>query len=89
MTRLFVRHTVGDYDAWRKVFDEFGDVQTQMGATSIAVYRSVDDPNDITVSHDFATVDQAKAFASSDSLHEAMGRAGVASKPEVWFTEEA
>ncbi len=42
-----------------------------------AVYRAADDPNDITVTHDFATMDAARAFAGSAELQAAMRDAGV------------
>jgi hypothetical protein len=47
--------------------------------------RSVDNPNDVTVSHDFKTSEAAKAFASSLNLKNAMQNAGVKSAPQIWF----
>ena len=88
-TRLFVRHDVTDYDAWRKVYDEFDATRTSMGVTGDAVYRSIDDPNNVTAWHDFDSADAARSFAGSDELREAMGRAGVAGAPQIWFVEEA
>jgi hypothetical protein len=89
MARLMVRHSVSDYSAWRKVYDDFDDTRGQMGVTAQAVFRSVDDPADLTVTHDFATTEQAKAFASSAELRAAMQQAGVVGKPEIWFVDEA
>jgi hypothetical protein len=60
-----------------------------MGVLGDAFYRSVDDPNDITAWHDFATVEEAKSFASSTRLREVMDEAGVAGAPTVWFVTEA
>ena len=54
--------------------------------TDHAAYRSVDDPNDITVSHDIASADAARAFASASELESAIRRAGVTSAPTIWFT---
>jgi hypothetical protein len=89
MVRLFVRHNVADYDAWRKVYDEFDAERRPMGVTDDAVFRSVDDPNDVTVWHDFEVADEARVFVSSDALRNAMQRAGVQSEPEIWFVNEA
>ena len=86
MATLFVRHTVADYDGWRRIFDGFADTQNAMGVTAKAVYRGADDPNEITVTHDFATVEAARAFAGSPELKEAMHDAGVTSAPTLWFT---
>ncbi len=89
MVRLFVRHPVADYAAWRKVYDEFDVERGPMGVTGHAVYQSLDDPNDITVWHDFATREAAEAFASSERLRDAMQRAGVQGRPTIWFVKEA
>jgi hypothetical protein len=89
MVRLFIRHDVADYDAWRQVYDEFDAPRREMGVTGAAVYQSVDDPNDVTVWHDFETVEAGRAFDSSSELREAMGRAGVQGEPQTWFVTEA
>jgi hypothetical protein len=87
MATMFVRHQVTDYATWRKIYDDFEPTRKKMGVTSHAVYRSSDDPSDITAYHEFATVESAKAFASSDELKNAMQNAGVAGPPTIWFTE--
>jgi hypothetical protein len=85
MVRIYVRHKVANYAAWRKTYDDFESERRPMGVTGHAVYRSVDDPNDVTVWHDFATVEKAKAFGASPKLKDAMAKAGVQSTPEIWF----
>lgn len=89
MARVFVRHMVADYATWRKEYDAFDPQRRPMGVTAHAVYRSVGDPNDVTVWHDFPTSDQAEAFIASETLRTAMARAGVQGTPTVWVTEEA
>jgi len=88
MVRLFVRHKVADYDAWRKVYDEFGADRGPMGVKGDAVFQSLDDPNDVTAWHDFDSSEAAQAFASSDVLRSAMGRAGVEGEPQIWFVTQ-
>ena len=83
---LFVRHEVNDYAAWRKAFDAFRPEGKKMGAVTAAVYQAVDNPNDVTVTHDFKSSDQAKAFAASPRLKEVMGKAGVKGAPQIWIT---
>ena len=85
MVRMFVRHPVADFVEWKKGYDAFD--REGFGVTDHAVYQSVDDPNDVTVWHDFEDAGSAKAFAQSEELREAMGRAGVAGEPTIWFTE--
>jgi len=89
MSRLFVRHQVADYDAWRKVYSDFDPTRRSMGVIGDAVYRSADDPNNVTAWHDFGSIDEARAFAGSTELKEAMAAAGVTSAPDIWFVEKA
>jgi heme-degrading monooxygenase HmoA len=88
MVRVFVRHTVEDYAAWRAVYDDFDNQRRAMGVTGDEVFQSVDDPNEVTVWHDFDSEDSARAFASSDELRGAMSEAGVQDQPQVWFTSK-
>jgi hypothetical protein len=88
MTTMFIRHSVANYQAWRKVYDGFAPVQKAKGVTAQAVYQAADNPNDITVTHDFATVDAAHAFVASKELKSAMQDAGVVGSPTIWFTNK-
>ena len=60
--------------AWRRVYDDFqaSGVPAERGVRAHAVYQGVDDPNDVTVTHDFDDADTAKAFFSSDDSKGAM-----------------
>jgi len=89
MATLFVRHQVADYAAWRRVYDGFAPTQKTFGVTAEAVYQAVDNPNDVTVTHDFATLEAAQAFAGSAEMRAAMHDAGVQGAPTVWFTSRA
>ena len=89
MIRMFIRHLVEDYARWRQAYDDFDQERRGMGVSGDAVYQSVDDSNDVTVWHDFVTLEAAQAFASSSRLREAMANAGVAGEPQIWFTTAA
>ena len=89
MIRMFARHPVTDYATWRKAYDDFEGERRTMGVTGAAVFQSVDDPNDVTIWHDFNTVEAAHAFASSDRLKTVMQNAGVAGPPTIWYTTAA
>jgi hypothetical protein len=88
MINLFVRHTVADYATWRKNYDAFAPVQKQMGVKAQAVYQSVDDPNDVTVTHEFATLEEARAMVNSADLRAKMQESGVTGAPTVWFANK-
>ena len=83
---MFVRHEVADYATWKKAYDGFRATQKKMGVVAQAVYQSVDNPNDVTVTHDFHSLEQAKAFAASPELKSAMEKAGVKGAPQIWYT---
>ena len=89
MATTFVRHTVSNYKTWRKVYDDFAPVQKAKGVTAQAVYRAADNPNDITVTHEFASIEAAQAFANSAELKSAMQNAGVTGAPTIWFASKA
>lgn len=85
MATLFVRHNVGDFAAWKKVYDEIDTTRKALGVTSDGVYQADGNPNDVTVYHEFNTMEAAKAFAGSPDLRDAMQRAGVQGAPTIWF----
>ena len=89
VVRMFVRHRVADYGTWRSVYDGIDQERRGLGVTDHAVYQGLDDPNDITVWHEFSTQNEAESFASSPQLREAMQRAGVQGQPDIWFTTAA
>lgn len=86
MITLFERDTVSDFATWKKAFADFAPTLKAKGVVASAVYQSVDDPNDITVAHDFATLAEAKAFLGSHELKAARPGAGVVDGPTIWFT---
>ncbi len=89
MVRMFIRHRVGDYATWRAVYDSLEQDRLAMGAAGHDVFRTAGDENDLTAWHDFADQQAADSFAASPALHEAMQRAGVEGKPEIWFASAA
>jgi len=88
MFRMFVRHSVSDYAAWRKVYDAFHETRKQAGVIGEAVYQSADDPNDITLTLDFETLDAAHAFPENTKLKDAYKEAGSVGIPDGWVTRQ-
>lgn len=82
---LFERATVPDYEQWRKAFDTFRPELNAMGVVNSAVFQSADNPNAITVMHDFASLAQARTFLDSERLRAARRTAGVTHPPDIWF----
>lgn len=88
MARMFVRHPVADFAKWHETYKSVADFQKSNGVTAEEVYQSADNPNDVTVIHDFASANEAKAFAENEELKKIMTEAGVAGPPTIWITEE-
>jgi hypothetical protein len=80
---LVVRHNVRDYDAWQKVYQELEPLRAQHGCTAKRVMRLPDDGNDLFITHDFPTAEQAGSFAHDPALREGMQRAGVEGAPRI------
>jgi hypothetical protein len=89
MIRMFIRHPVEDYARWRQGYDDFDEERKGMGVVGDAVYQSADDPNNVTVWHDFETLEAAQEFNSSPRLREVMANIGVVGEPQIWLTTEA
>lgn len=84
---LSVKHTVADFDAWKRVFDEHAANRKEHGATGHRLARSLDDTNSLTALIMFPDRAAAEAFVADPSLREAMSNAGVTSKPTIEFVE--
>jgi hypothetical protein len=84
---LIVRHTVADYAAWRKAYDDAETIRTKHGCTAQRVLQDPADANDVAATHDFPTVEQATAFAADPELRAAMEQGGVSSAPRIEIFE--
>ncbi|MDX1662078.1 MAG: antibiotic biosynthesis monooxygenase [Gemmatimonadota bacterium] len=86
---MFIRHQVDDFDAWKDAYDEFDEERSEMGVKDDAVFQAVNDPEDVTVWHDFESQDAARSFLDSPRLREVMTSAGVVGEPDIWFATRA
>ena len=80
---LVVRHQVNDYAAWKPVYDSLEGLRSQHGCTGARVLQHADNSNDVLVTHDFPTAEQAAGFADDPELKTGMARAGVAGPPQI------
>ncbi|HKS91316.1 MAG TPA: hypothetical protein VJQ83_05255 [Tepidiformaceae bacterium] len=71
MSVLFIQHPVRDFQAWKKAFDSDPAGRAQNGVTRYAIYRPHDDPNDVIVSMEFASREQAQKFLDLPALRQA------------------
>jgi len=88
-TVALVRHRVADFDAWKKVYDGFAPIQAERGVHAHQVLRSIENPNDVIVTHTFDSREAARAFFAMPELKEAMSQAGVdADSVEISYFDE-
>lgn len=85
MIRLFVRHQVTDFPKWKRGYDAFDATRRRLGVRGDAVFRGAVDAGDVTIWHDFESMQVAQAFVKSPELAGAMEAAGVIGEPQVWF----
>lgn len=86
---LIVRHTVADFAAWRKGYDEADAMRGEHGCTGERVLQAPNDANEVLVIHEFPTVAQAEGFVGNPTLGEAMQRAGVVGAPRIEIFQSA
>jgi hypothetical protein len=72
-----VRHTVGNFDAWKAEFDKHAAGRAAAGIVGHVVNRKVDAPNEVLVYLQAKSLDTLRSFLSSPELAEKMKAAGV------------
>jgi hypothetical protein len=88
MGMMIVRHKVKDYEQWRPMFDAHVEKQRAAGLINPRVYHSADsNKSEIVVVFDTEDTKEAKEFAASADLKEAMTKAGVLDTPTIYFLE--
>ena len=86
---MLIYHRVADYDAWKEVYDGFAPIQAEHGVHAHQVLRSIENPNDVIVTHTFDSREAARAFFAMPELKEAMSQAGVdADSVEISYFDE-
>ena len=88
MPSLLIRHRVADYAAWKAVFDEHELTRRANGSQGGWLFRDADDPHEVLLLLAWDDLERARLFADSDDLREAMARAGVTDRPDIWFLED-
>ena len=88
MAHLLIRHKVKDYPAWKKVFDGVIDTRRAGGEKSYQILHTDNDSNNLVALFEWDNLENAKRFANSSELKEAMGNAGVVDHPDIYFLEE-
>ena len=88
MAHLLVKHKVKDYAAWKKVFDGFIETRKAGGEKNYQILYPDNEPNNLLAFFEWDNLDNARRFANSSELKNAMSNAGVINHPEIYFLEE-
>jgi heme-degrading monooxygenase HmoA len=88
MPYLLIKHKVEDFDTFKPVYDEHAALRKAGGSIGAHMLRNADDPNEIVILLHWDDMENARRFAQSDDLRQAMQQAGVSGKPDVYFLEE-
>ena len=88
MPCLLIRHKVEDYATWASVFAEQESTRRANGSRGGRLFRSAANPNEVLLLLEWDDLERARLFVDSDDLREALARAGVIDRPDIWFLEE-
>ena len=88
MPYVLVRHKINDYATWKPVFDEHSETRRASGSKGGKLFRTADNPNELVILLEWDSIENARQFAESQDLREAMERAGVADQPDIYFLEQ-
>lgn len=87
MTYLMVRHKVADFGEWKPAYDAHAPVRVKAGLKEEHLFRNIDNPDEVVLLFSADDLCKAKIFAASADLREAMQKAGVTDKPDLYFLQ--
>jgi quinol monooxygenase YgiN len=87
MPYVLIIHEVGDYDAWKQIFDRAAELRQEAGERSYQVLKSANNPNMVVHFSSWTSLDNARRFFESPQLVQIRAEAGVKS-PEFIYLEQ-
>ena len=87
MTRVLVRHRVADFAKWKIAYDGHAGSRQRAGLEETHLMRNVQNPNEVILLFEANDLKKAQEFVASPDLREAMEKAGVVDKPDVYFLQ--
>jgi hypothetical protein len=85
MTYVLVRHKVADFSKWKAEYDAYLPTRQKAGLEEEHLLRNIDNPDEVVLLYEAENLHEAQAFARSSDLREAMQKAGVVDKPDIYF----
>jgi len=87
MPYVLVRHKVADFSKWKPAYDAHLPARQKAGLKEEHLLRNTDNPNEVILLFEATGLQKAKEFGASSDLREAMQKAGVIDKPDIYFLE--
>ncbi|HYA86693.1 MAG TPA: cyclase [Nitrospirota bacterium] len=87
-TYILVRHKVRDYSVWKRGYDAHLPKRLEAGLTEKYLFRGANETNEVIILFEAKDLDRAKAFSESLDLRQAMEKAGVIDKPDIYFLHD-
>jgi len=86
---MIVKHSVENYESWKKQFDANADARKKYGWLSHSISRDPAEPNTVVVISKVKSLDQVKAFSQDPVVRERMATSGVKEHSLRLMLEEA
>lgn len=81
MVTVIVNHKVKDFDTWLPFFEQHAEARRTGSVKGAKVYRSADDPNNVTVIFEVADPAKFQELGKSDDLRAILQESGVIGTP--------
>ncbi len=85
---MIVRSSVQNYSEWKTDYDAHEPSRAAAGLTEKHLLQDADDPNTVMLIYEAEDLKRAEEFSKSDDLREAMQKAGVLGKPDIYFLKD-
>jgi hypothetical protein len=85
MQYVLARHKVADFAKWKPHYDSHLPARQKASLKELHLLRNADDPNEVILLFEADDLQKAREFAASADLREAMQKAGVVDKPDIYF----
>ncbi len=85
---MIVRANVRNYSEWKTGYDAHESSRAAAGLTEKHLLQDADDPNTVMLIYEAEDLKRAEEFSKSDDLREAMQKAGVLGKPDIYFLKD-
>lgn len=81
MVTVIIQNEVKDFAEWKKVFDADNLDRTKEGVNLIALYTSINNPNDVTMIFEATSAEVYEKIMSDPGRQDILKKAGVISAP--------